>query len=98
MPKGYMDLQKIFEIRETRYKESIERLNNQIQDKDIRIKELEMQVKHLQDRNKYLSELVARIDKYSDIDVSACKLQLDTEKEMSKHKLFNFIFKSKGGK
>lgn len=95
MPKGYMDLQKIFEIRESRYKESIERLTTQLQDKEIRIKELELQVKHLQDRNKYLSELVERINKYSNVDVDACKLQLDTEKEMNKHKLFNFIFKKK---
>lgn len=90
-----MDLQKIFEIRESRYKESIERLTTQLQDKEIRIKELELQVKHLQDRNKYLSELVERINKYSNVDVDACKLQLDTEKEMNKHKLFNFIFKKK---
>ena len=67
MQKDYYELQKVFEIRENRYKEQIASLQSKLNDMDIVVKKQNIEIKYLQDRNRYLAELVERINRYSDI-------------------------------
>ena len=67
MQKDYYELQKVFEIRENRYKEQITSLQSKLNDMDIVVKKQNIEIKYLKDRNRYLAELVERINKYSDI-------------------------------
>lgn len=67
MQKDYYELQKVFEIRENRYKEQIALLQSKLNDMDIVVKKQNIEIKYLRDRNRYLAELVERINKYSDI-------------------------------
>ena len=67
MKKDYYELQKVFEIRENRYKEQIASLQSKLNDMDIVVKKQNIEIKYLQDRNRYLAELVERINKYSNI-------------------------------
>ena len=67
MQKDYYELQKVFEIRENRYKEQIALLQSKLNDMDIVVKKQNIEIKYLKDRNRYLAELVERINKYSDI-------------------------------
>ena len=67
MQKDYYELQKVFEIRENRYKEQIASLQSKLNDMDIVVKKQNIEIKYLQDRNRHLAELVERINRYSDI-------------------------------
>ena len=67
MQKDYYELQKVFEIRENRYKEQIASLQSKLNDMDIVVKKQNIEITYLRDRNRYLAELVERINKYSDI-------------------------------
>ena len=67
MQKDYYELQKVFEIRENRYKEQITSLQSKLNDMDIVVKKQNIEIKYLKDRNRYLAELVELINKYSDI-------------------------------
>lgn len=67
MQKDYYELQKVFEIKENRYKEQIASLQSKLNDMDIVVKKQNIEITYLRDRNRYLAELVERINKYSDI-------------------------------
>ena len=65
MAKDYETFLQAMNVREERYKQQITDLQNKLNDSDIIIKKQKIEIRFLQDRNRYLAELVERIRKYS---------------------------------
>lgn len=67
MSKDYETFLQAMNVREERYKQQIVDLQNKLNDSDIIIKKQRIEIRFLQDRNRYLVELIERIRKYADI-------------------------------
>ena len=67
MAKDYETFIQAMNVREERYKQQITGLQNKLNDYDTVIRKQNIEIKYLSDRNRYLTELIERIRRYSDI-------------------------------
>lgn len=84
MKRDYTGIEQYYAMREQRLKDKISKLESQINDLDVIIKEQNVEIKRLQFDNKYQSELIERITKYSDTNTAS--------KPTTKVSLFNRLF------